>query len=200
MRRSPLSANPCWPVAPDPLADIAMPALGSAEVGTIGAEWWSRATPGPGTTRRIGLDPDPSLVMGRFLGTVVVTLHGGIDLAASLRLAGALRDLIHEDASAVVVDLGDASRIDGLGVDVVASAARAMAQRGRELRLARPTSPVLGALTAAGLAGLVSTAPEQARRAWASGRPRSSASRRGPIGAHPAGSGRFDRDQQGDTS
>ncbi|MFN2506117.1 MAG: STAS domain-containing protein [Acidimicrobiales bacterium] len=147
------------------------------------------------------MNPSGSLVVGRFLGTVIVTLHGDLDLAASVGLAGVLRDLIDGQGNlAVVVDLGNVCRIDGSGVDVLASAADRIATRGGELRLGGPTGAAFDALALAGLGWLISIPFEQAPRAPSPGRRSGGASRRAATIPHPAGSGRYRREEKGDTS
>lgn len=187
MPQSPLPADRSWPVPPQGLGLVATPAVASPAVGTAGAHWWS-ATTGP-DTRRIG--PRPPLVIGHFLGTIVLTLHGDLDLAASVRLAGVFRDLIEgQGRLAVVVDLRDVARIGGPGVDVLASAGRRMEERGGDLRLVRATGPAADALAAAGLARFLSTRPERVPRDWSANRRAGDASRRAGIRAHPA-AGRY---------
>lgn len=93
-----------------------------------------------------------TVVVGRYGGAVVVTLHGDIDQAASVRLAGVLGDIIDGQGNlAVVVDLHDVGWIDSAGVDVLAAAAASIASRGGELLLGGPTGVVFDAITGAGL-------------------------------------------------
>lgn len=48
------------------------------------------------------------MAVGRHMRTVIVTLHGNLDLSASVLLAGVPRDLIDGQGNmAVVVDLAD---------------------------------------------------------------------------------------------
>lgn len=137
------------------------------------------------------MTPTGSLAIGRSLSAVVVTLHGDLDLIASLRLAAALRDLIEGQGNlAVIVDLRDVRRIDGSGSDVLAAAAERIAGRGGELRLGGPTSAVFDVLVPAGLARFVSAPFEQVHRPWSLGRHNTGASRLAGIKAHPAGGGR----------
>lgn len=178
-----LPADRSWP-GPQRLAPVAAPTDGSPAAGTAGADS-SAATTGVANTRRIR--PRPSLVLGHFLDTVVVTLHGDLDLPASVQLAGVLRDLIEgQDSVAVVVDVGDVVRICGSGVDVLASAGRRMQERGGHLRVARASRPTADALASAGLARLLSARAEQAPRGWTPSPRASAASRQAGIRAHPA--------------
>lgn len=103
-----------------------------------------------------GFRPSPAtsstVVVGRFGGAVVVTLHGDIDQAASVRLAGVLGDIIDGQGNlAVVVDLHDVGWIEGAGVDVLAAAAASIASHGGELLLGGPNGVVFDAVARAGL-------------------------------------------------
>lgn len=150
--------------------------------------------------RSRGSAPGGSLAIGRFMGTVVVTLHGDLHRSASVRLAGVLRDLIDGQGNlAVVVDLADVGGIDRSGLDVLASAAGRMDKRGGALRVGGPTGAVFDALTLAGLAGLIRSPLETAHGARSSTR-RPYASRRMSIHAHPAGSDRHDEPERGHAS
>lgn len=184
MRQSPSPADRSWPGPPHGLAPVATPAVASPAVRTAGGPLVASDNgAGHHTTDR----PRPSPVIGRFRGTVVVTLHGDLDLAASVRLAGVFRDLIEgQDNVVVVVDLWDVARIRGPGVDVLASAGRRMEERGGDLRLARATGPAADALAAAGLARFLSARPEQVPRDWSANRRAGDASRRAGVRAHPA--------------
>lgn len=135
------------------------------------------------------------MVVGRFRDTVVATLHGPLDLAASVILAGVLRAVMEvQGRLEVVLDLGDVGRIDGSGLHVLASAARSLAARGGELSLARPGGPVAGSLAAADLGRLISAPlepPPAARSAHQE--------RRAGLASHPAGTGRIHPTPEGDT-
>lgn len=106
--------------------------------------------------------PSGSLVIGRFLGTVMVTVHGELDVAAAKALTRTLRDLIEAGSFTVVVDLDDAAGIDRLGVEALAAVAHRIARRGGVPRLARPPGAVFDALVFAGLGSLVGPPFEQA--------------------------------------
>ena len=133
--------------------------------------------------------PHGSLAVGRYMGTVIVTLHGDLHLRASAALADAFRDLIDGQGNlAIVVDLGDVDGIDRYGVNVLASAATRMAERGGALRLSGPTNAVFAVLSRAGLAHLVTIPAEQSHRPQPR-TPSANAVRRKSINAHPAGAG-----------
>lgn len=96
------------------------------------------------------------LVVGRALGTVVLTLHGEIVGSGSPYLATVLDDLIDGQGNlAVVVDLGDLRRLDRSAVEVLATAARSIGRKGGRLALRRPSTDAAEVLAAAGLTGLV---------------------------------------------
>jgi anti-anti-sigma regulatory factor len=133
----------------------------------------------PGITRRIGAHP--SLVIGRFLSTAVVTVHGELGVGAAVRLG----ELIEVGETDVVVDLRHVVATDRPGLDMVASAARRMEDRGGQLRLARASGPIADAVAAAGIGRLL-IAPEQAHRAWPPNERAGGVSRRAAIRAHPA--------------
>lgn len=168
--------------------------------------YWERqfpVVPDMGAARRAGVRravvPTGSLVVGRFHGTVTVTLHGDLEQAASEGLSGVLGDLIDGQGNlAVAVDLRDVGRIDGAGIAALASAGEKIAARGGELRLGGPTGAVFDSLALAGLAGLVSIPSERRQRAPAPGRGASASLRRST--SHPAGGTRHRRDERGDTS
>lgn len=134
--------------------------------------YWERQLPvaldiGAGPRARVPPPAAPrgSLVVGRFQGTVTVTLHGDLALTASTGLGKVLGDLIDGQGNlAVAVDLRDVGRIDAAGVDVLARAGEKIAARGGELRLGGPTNAVFAALALAGLAGLVSIPSERRQR------------------------------------
>lgn len=152
------------------------------------------AETGPGLGTGDSTRPAGSVAVGRYLGTVIVTIHGDLDHSASGGLAWVLRDLIDGQGNlAVVVDLRDVCQIDGPGVEILGSAAARIAVRGGELRLGGPTGDVGDSLALAGLARLISIPFEQAYRPWLLGRQRASALRQATINAHPAGLDRYHR-------
>lgn len=165
-----------------------MTAYGQAQLPVVGDTEAHRRARGPAG----------SLVVGRYMGTVIVTLHGELHLRASVYLAGVLRDLIDGQGNlAVVVDLADVDGIDRSGLDVLASAADRTAGRGGVLRLGGATGEVFDALSLAGMGRLFTMPLEEAHRAP---RRRGDTSRRAAINAHPAGTGPFDRTHRGDAS
>lgn len=131
-----------------------------------------------------------SLVIGRCLGTVVVTVGGDLEASDAQRLERVLADLIDGQGNLdVVLDLGGLSRLDPCGVDVLAAAADNSAKRGGRLRLGhgRLRGVVLEALCRAGLARLVGVDDDGPTLARLSKVP---LPRSAP---YPASSGRYDR-------
>jgi anti-anti-sigma factor len=145
------------------------------------------------------LSDQSAVVVGRFQGTVVVTLHGDLDANDAWGLSGVLCDLIDGQGNlAVVVDVRDIGAIDDSAVHTLAVAADTIAARGGELRLGGPSGLVFDALTLAGLAGLISIPFEQAHRPWSPRQPNASALRTTAIEAHPARGFRHRGDGEGD--
>lgn len=96
------------------------------------------------------------VVIGRYGGTVVVTVHGELDLAGGAGLEHALVDLIDGQGNlSVIVDLRDATASDGEHVLVVADAAERADARGGAITLCAPPDLVVEALRARGLEHLV---------------------------------------------
>lgn len=135
--------------------------------------------------------PIRRLVVGRFLGTVVVTLHGELDVPASAGLARALHDLIEGQGNLdVAVNLRDVRWIGEEGVQALAAAAKRLAARGGELRLGCPSPMVLAALNTAGLTSLLTVGPEDGPPPRQSPGSRAvSVAEQRAMDAHPAGDG-----------
>lgn len=133
-----------------------------------------------------------SVAIGRFGGTIVVTLHGDLDRSRSATLASTLHDLIDGQGNlAVVVDLRDVGRIDVSGVDVLGSAADHIGRRGGELRLGGPSGVVFDALVLSGLARFIDVPFEREHRPWLAERRPARAPRQSGMNSHPAGNARF---------
>lgn len=146
------------------------------------------------------MTPAGNCVIGRFRGTVLVTMHGDLDPAASRHLGDILRDLIDDQGNLdIVVDLLDVGKISDAGDEVLAAAADRLVVRGGELRLGGTTRAAVDSLASAshtGLAQLVALPTEQAQRR-SPGRRSASAATRSGIVVHPAGNGRHHQDQNG---
>lgn len=117
---------------------------------------------GPTVTRSVEPLGPLSIVIGRWLGTVVITVRGELDVAGSQRLAAVLHDVVDGQGNLdVVLDLGALHRIDPSALDVLAATADRCAERGGRLRLGAPNGVILDAPTMADLGGLVTIPREQ---------------------------------------
>lgn len=113
----------------------------------------------PSPLRGAGAKPALSLVIGRALGSVVVTVDGELDVESSELLARVLSDLIEGQGNlAVAVDLGKAI-VDPEAVTVFAEAAKRASERGAKFILAKPPIETYEALRAGGYADLVEVVP-----------------------------------------
>jgi anti-anti-sigma factor len=102
-----------------------------------------------------------SIVIGRFLGTVVVSLRGAFDELAATRLGATLQDLIDGQGNvAIAIDLRRVSQLSQSGVQVLRSAASQLERKGGRLWLSDPSEEILRVLNAGGISRLV----ERARR------------------------------------
>jgi anti-anti-sigma factor len=94
-----------------------------------------------------------SIVVGRYLGTVVVTVHGELDLTRASHLGNILADLIDGQGNlSIVVDLQDATATDADSLWVFTEAAERARRRGATMRLNEPPMPLYQALELRGLA------------------------------------------------
>ncbi len=142
------------------------------------------STAGPVTP---GDAPVPfGVAVSRDRGTVVVTVHGYLDLAGAQHLDAVLADLIDGQGNlAVVIDLHDAGDA-GMSVFVVsvfAGAAKCASRRGATLSLRGPPPQVHQALQLLCIEGLVATTRD-ARPASGSAEPHRSARSAGEPRSH----------------
>lgn len=137
-------------------------------------------SPGRDEARTVGISP----IVGRALGTVVVTLKGELDGSGSSYLAAILDDLIDGQGNLDVgIDLRSVGSIDHASVEALAVAGHQLARHGGQLSLARPIPAVREVLAATGLAGLiVGPQPPKAQE------PSGGGNRPTPPSLHPAGS------------
>ncbi|MGH9156921.1 MAG: STAS domain-containing protein [Acidimicrobiales bacterium] len=106
-----------------------------------------------------------SIAISRALGTVVVTVHGDLDVPGAGHLSSVLADLIDGQGNlAVMIDLHDASAVDASGVSVLASAAERARRRGGNLSLCDPAEVLYQALQLRGLGALVRTTRHDGQR------------------------------------
>ena len=146
----------------------------------------------PGQTHR-GANRAFSIVVGRLLNTVVVTLRGSLGTHGATRLAATLQDLVDGQGNlAVALNLRGLDRVHPSGLRVIAVAATSLERRRGSLRLSAPNAQVLRALDGAGLARLVGDAGVGARwgRPCDGAAPSIWAAAAGVRGSHPAGTGR----------
>lgn len=84
------------------------------------------------------------MVIGRALGTVVVTLHGDVVSAVVPRLRAVLTDLIDGQGNlSVALDLRDVQRVDPIAMAVFAGASGSCRRRGGSLTLCWDTDDAL---------------------------------------------------------
>jgi anti-anti-sigma factor len=115
------------------------------------------------------------IVIGRALGTVVVTVHGDLDPPAAEQLGTVLADLIDGQGNmAVVVDLHDARAADARCLSVFTGAAERATRRRGSLTLSEPPEILYEALILAGLGALVRTTRNDAQRRRLSAQPATS--------------------------
>lgn len=97
-----------------------------------------------------------SIVVGRFLGTVVVTLAGTLDTLAATRLAATLKDLIDGQGNlAIALDLRGVCQVAPSGLQVLSAAAAGIERRGGRLWLSEPADAIRRCFDGAGLTRLV---------------------------------------------
>lgn len=114
------------------------------------------AADSPGSASPAGVTRPPAIVVSRAMGTVVVSVHGDLDLPASKLLGGVLGDLIDGQGNlAIMIDLRRLRRVDPAGLEVLAHAASALGAHRGSLTLHEPCAAVRDALTLAGIVGLV---------------------------------------------
>ena len=169
--------------------------------------YWRRAAAAPADGRRRGGGPrsgaltgapTDAVVVGRFLSTVIVTLHGEIDRSTAGGLASTLHDLVDGQGNlSVVVDLRDVGHLDPLAVEALISSADRIEGRGGSLRLGNPVGEVFDSLALAGMARLIDLPFERERRARPPDRSGGRAARQASIDSHPAGKARYDREALG---
>ena len=93
------------------------------------------------------------IVVGRFRGTVIVTVHGPLDEPRAGDLGYVLADLIDGQGNrSLVVDLHDTSAPDHQWLSVLTDAVARARRRGATLRLNQASAGLDAALRRAGLA------------------------------------------------
>ena len=100
--------------------------------------------------------PRASIVVSRNRGTVVVTVHGELDLPRAGDLGALLADLIDGQGNlSVVVDLHDATASDADCLGVFTDAAERARRHGGMIRVSEPPAPIYSALQLRGLDNFV---------------------------------------------
>lgn len=118
-----------------------------------GSAWLRPRTGEAGPTTS---SPRFRFVIGRALGTVVVTLHGESDSTGAEQLRDALHDLINGQGNmCVAVDLRSLRRVDTSCVGVFVVASRWAHHRGGSFRLHGPSPAVSAALDRAAVCGFI---------------------------------------------
>lgn len=116
----------------------------------------------PGTVDAGSARPPLALVVGRGLGTVVVTVDGELTLAGCARLQNVLTDLIDGQGNlTVVVDLGKAV-VEPEALKVFVDAALQARRRGTRFVLNEPPPDTHEALQSGGFDDLVEVMPRRA--------------------------------------
>lgn len=108
-------------------------------------------------------DSEFSLVFGRALGKVIVSIHGPVDAGTAPELRHRLADLIDGQGNRhVVLDLGATTLVDPAGLSVFVDAHKRMQKIAGELVFSGPPANVVGAFRSAGLDKIFTLTP-----AWA---------------------------------
>ena len=120
----------------------------------------------PELTQGVDVDvpaaPRLKVVIGRALGTVVVTLHGELSAVTSGMLHDVLLDLIEGQGNLfLVIDMHDVVIPAGARLDGLVAARASLLDRGGRFLLAAPVGPVRGTLEAAGLSEAIEVHPER---------------------------------------
>lgn len=93
-----------------------------------------------------------SIVVGRYRGTVVVTVHGEVDLANATSLGTILADIIDGQGNlSVVIDLQHATAADEDCLWVFTEAVELARRRGGQIKLSDPPGSIHSALRLQGL-------------------------------------------------
>ena len=97
-----------------------------------------------------------SIIVSRNRGTVVVTVHGELDLPRAGDLGAMLADLIDGQGNlSVVVDLHDATASDADCLSVFTDAAERARRHGGMIKVTEPPAPLYSALQLRGLDNFV---------------------------------------------
>jgi anti-anti-sigma factor len=126
------------------------------DVSGSSSDEWPRGAAGRGPSA-----PNLSVVVGRGLGTVVVTVTGDLDLASCQLLGGVLTDLIDGQGNrTVAVDLKK-TVVEPDALPVFITAARQARRRGTNFILKEPPAEAHQALQSEGYGDLIEVQPRR---------------------------------------
>ena len=105
--------------------------------------------------------PDFSLVFGRALGKVIVSIHGPVDAHTAPELRHRLADLIDGQGNRhLVLDLRGMTRVDPAGLSVFVDAHKRMHRIAGDLVFSGPPPAIVSAFRSSGLDKIFSVTPE----------------------------------------
>ncbi len=114
---------------------------------------------------------DFSLVFGRALGKVIVTIQGPVDAETAPELKDRLVDLIDGQGNRqVVLDLRGTTSIDCAGLSVLVDALKRIQKYAGEMVLSGPPGPVMDTLASSGLGQAFAITPAWSHPAYGYGR------------------------------
>jgi len=91
-------------------------------------------------------------------GTAVLSLHGDVDLVTAGEVRQALADLRDEGITDVVIDASDVTFLDSVGISVLLSAAKRLAEEGGRLEVRSPSPAASDTLRITGLDDILNIA------------------------------------------
>ena len=94
-------------------------------------------------------------------GTVVLHLHGELDMATTPVLDQALTSVLDDEAGELVVDLSCLNFLDSTGISMLLSAVPRAEEAGKGFRMHSPNRPVRKALHLTGVEDLLSLEPDE---------------------------------------
>lgn len=116
-------------------------------------------------------DSEFSLVFGRALGKVVVSVHGPVDARTAPELRDRLRDLIEGQGNRhVVLELRDMTLLDAAGLSVFVDAHKRMQRIAGEIVFSGPSTDVIRAFRSADLDKIFTVSPAWSHPAYGYGR------------------------------
>ena len=113
--------------------------------------------PAADALRRTGFHAD----VGTLDGSVVVSLHGELDMATAPALDQALASAFDGGGSSVIIDLASLTFMDSTGIAVLLSAGRRAKEAGQTLVVRSPRRPVLKAFRLTGVDQILAIEPNE---------------------------------------